>query len=474
MNIEKEEFSNDKNIPNYITAKFNCNEYFLMGNLLAYSYKFSDKDGFYYQNADATEQNNIDEFMQIAKEFPELQTLINYATDFDKQPSNEARNIFANNMTKRLEMLTTIRNDEDFIQVEGKKVKDAFEKLKNTEFYKSMLKKTIKHQEDLRTKFENYKQIANEALEPILQNLDKKEIETVVLPPQLFGDPYAIKTQGEQVTTLASYPEEFNKNIPNLDVVSMIHEIMHTYIPVDESIKFDNAVQEDVYKVVNHCLVELSANGELGIKIANLGDYFKTPMHQEILRNRKTGEIFRKEDYIRAGISFSKELEFESLTDGFKGSKVITGKDELSNDKIRAMVYPYFLAFKNKNEKNPKQSILSDINRDKEAITDIYGQKFYKKLENQEYLDKVLHDIENTANIIELNDVIAKDALGIEIHKNKTQQKFEESNLQSDLYELSTEATISGFNEMSKNVRDLEKSNKQEQILESERIWYRK
>ena len=73
-----------------------------------------------------------------------------------------------------------------------------------------------------------------------------------------------------------------------------------------------------------------------------------------------------------------------------------------------------------------------------------------------------LHDIENTANIIELNDVIAKDALGIEVHRNKTQQKFEESNLQSDLYELSTEATISGFNEMSKNVRDLEKSNKQE------------
>lgn len=68
MNIEREEFSNDKNIPNYITTKFNCNEYFLMGNLLAYSYKFLDKDGFYYQNA----------------------------TDFDKQPSNEVRNAYYN------------------------------------------------------------------------------------------------------------------------------------------------------------------------------------------------------------------------------------------------------------------------------------------------------------------------------------------------------------------------------------------
>ena len=469
MNIEREEFSNDKNISNYITAKFNCNEYFLMGNLLAYSYKFSDKDGFYYQHADATEQNNIDEFMQIAKEFPEIQTLINYATDFDKQPSNEARNIFANNMTKRLEMFTTIRNDEDFIQVEGKKVKDAFEKLKNTEFYKSMLKKTIEHQEDLRTKFENYKQIANEALESILQNLDKKEIETVVLPPQLFGDPYAIKTHGKQVTTLASYPEEFNKNIPNLDVVSMIHEIMHTYIPVDESIKFDNTVQEDVYKVVNHCLVELSSNGELGIKIANLGDYFKTPMHQEILRNRTTGEVLKKEDYIRAGISFPEEFEFESTTKGFKGEKVITQKDELSNDKIRAIVYPYFLAFKNKHSKNPKQSILDEINRDKEVIIDIYVQAFYNRLENQEYLNNIIHDVENTKNVIELNDAIAENVFEINLQRDKTQQKFEESTLNSDLYRISSEIAISDFNEMSQNIRNIERINEQKHFLEDER-----
>lgn len=465
MNIERELFSDD----NYIIANFNCNEYFLMGNLLAYSYKFSDKDVFYYQHADAIEQNNIDEFMQIAKEFPEIQTLINYATDFDKQPSNEARNIFANNMTKRLERLTTVRNDEDFIQIEGKNVKDAFEQLKNTEFYKSMLKKTIEHQEILRTKFENYKKIANEAVEPILQNLDKKEIETVVLPPQLFGDPYAIKTHGNQVTTLASYPEEFNEIIPNLDVVSMIHEIMHTYIPVDESIKFNNTVQEDVYKAVNHCLVELSSNGELGIRISNLSNYFSTPMHQEIVRDRITGESLKKEDYIRAGVSFPEEFEFESTTKGFKGEKVITQKDELSNDKIRAIVYPYFLAFKNKHSRNPKQSILDEINRDKEAIIDIYGQTFYNRLENQEYLNNIIHDVENTKNVIELNDAIAKNVFEINLQRDKTQQKFEESTLNSDLYRISNEIAISDFNEMSQNIRNIERINEQKHFLEDER-----
>lgn len=68
--------------------------------------------------------------------------------------------------------------------------------------------------------------------------------------------------------------EEFNNIIPNLDVVSMMHEIMHTYIPVDENTKFDNTVQEDLYKAINHCLVELSSNGELGIKKSNLIKFF--------------------------------------------------------------------------------------------------------------------------------------------------------------------------------------------------------
>ncbi len=463
---KKEEFNEKKNMSNYIDAQFNCNEYFLMGNLLAYSYKFSDKDGYYYQNADTIEQKSIDEFMQIAKEFPEIQALINYGTDFDKQPNNESRNILANSMTKRLARLSTVTNDDELIQIEGIKVRDVFEELKNTEFYKSMLAKTMKHTKDLRIKFENYKQLANETLTSILQNLPTKGINTVVLPPQLFGDPYAIKTQGEQVITLASYPEEFNNIIPNLDVVSMLHEIMHTYIPVDENTKFDNTVQEDLYKVINHCLVELSSNGELGIKICNLENYFSTPMHQEIIRGRITGKNLKKEDYIKAGVSFPNELEFESITKGFKEEKVVTRKDELSNDKIRAIVYPYFLAFKNRHSTNPKESVLDDINRDKKAIINIYGQEFYNRLENHEYLESIFYGIKNIKNIIELNDKIASDVLGIEIHRNNIQQKFGETTLNSDLFRLSSKTRISDFKKMFQSIKHIKG---QEHSLENER-----
>lgn len=411
-------------MPNYINANFKCNEYYLLENLLAYSYKFSSKDSMYYQSTDVIEQKNIDEFLEIAKKIPGIQALINYGDDFDKQIDNNARNKLASNMSKRLEKLATISNDEEFEQIEGYEVKQAFDSLKKTDFYKAMLDRTLEHKENLKFRFENFKNRANEALEPILQNIAEKQIDTVVLPPQLFDNPYAIETQGNHVITCAAYPEEFNEEISNLDIIAMIHEIMHTYIPVDKNIKFENTVQEDVYKVINHSLVELASNGELGIKLAELEDYFKTPMHQEIIKNRKTGEILKREDYIKSGIKFPKEFEFESSTQGFKANKIITRKDELSNDKIRAIVYPYFLAFKNKDTENPIQKMADEISRDEKALKDIYGEEFYNKLKKQEYLENIMHTAKRADNIINLNDVVAKEVFGIEISRDKETRVF--------------------------------------------------
>ncbi len=48
--------------------------------------------------------------------------------------------------------------------------------------------------------------------------------------------------------------------------------------------------------------------------------------------------------------------------------------------------------------------------------------------------------------------------------EQKGKAKFEESTLNSELQELSSETTISGFNEMSSNIRNVQKSNEQEQM----------
>ena len=53
--------------------------------------------------------------------------------------------------------------------------------------------------------------------------------------------------------------------------------------------------------------------------------------------------------------------------------------------------------------------------------------------------------------------------------ENQAQQKFEESMLSSDLYKLSSETTISSFNKISQNIRNIERTNEQEHFLEDER-----
>lgn len=54
--------------------------------------------------------------------------------------------------------------------------------------------------------------------------------------------------------------------------------------------------------------------------------------------------------------------------------------------------------------------------------------------------------------------------------KDEKKKKFDTNTLSNDLQELSGETTISGFNDMSKNIRDAQKLVEQEQTKENS-IW---
>ena len=54
----------------------------------------------------------------------------------------------------------------------------------------------------------------------------------------------------------------------------------------------------------------------------------------------------------------------------------------------------------------------------------------------------------------------------VEKPKAEKMKKFDESTLNSDLYELSNETTTSGFNEMSQSIREAQKLNEQAQTIE--------
>ena len=252
-----------------------------------------------------------------------------------------------------------------------------------------------------------------------------------------------------EVKSVASYPNYFDENIPNVSIVAMLHEIMHTYIPLDKNAKFQNSTQELIYDVINHSIVELASNCELGVQICGVDGYFQVPMHDEILKQNFQDENGAKKDFfISQGVNFPSEFEFESVTDypGIAYKQVVTQKDELSNDKIRAIVYPYFLAFKNLQSENSLEQIISEMIRDRSSIIKIYGQEFYERISNPEYISRVLNSVKNVQNLIELNDIVARETFGIEkqITQTKSTQDLGRETLaeQNDTVELDKIASI--------------------------------
>lgn len=189
---------------NFINARFSCNEYYLMGKILTDSYKMQSILGNEENpnlNSMSTEEKDMllkqfDEFMQIAESIHCIDNLVNFGDNFDRLEDSE-KGKYNEAIFNKLEQMAKVSNDNQFVEIEGKEVLDAFDKLRNTDFYKSILKKTIKHKEVLQENFEKSKSIAEKALSPILTNLKGKSMEILVLPPEFFDVQFAIRRRGK-------------------------------------------------------------------------------------------------------------------------------------------------------------------------------------------------------------------------------------------------------------------------------------
>lgn len=414
---------------NYINVTFSCNEYYLMAKLLTDSYKIKDilnDSNPEYLNTMSQEKRQIlliqfNQFINIAQILPAIQSLLNFGADFDNVP-DEQKGSFNEAMFTRLEKISNATDAEQLAKYENSSIVEAFEVLKNTAFFTSIKEMTNKHKQELQRVFEENRETAETRLQPLLGNLPEKQMDILVLPPEIFDTQVTLQNKGSKVKSVASYPNYFEQGIHNSAVVAMIHEIMHTYIPLDKERHFSNETQKLVYNVINHCLVELSSNCELGIPICGLDSYFQMPMHNEILKHNFTDNTGIKKDFYRSqDINFPKEFEFESTSQygSIVHGKTVTPKDELSNDKIRGIIYPYFLAYKNKRSENPIEAITQEISRDKKAIISIYGEKFYEFISSKSSISKAIFSIEKAKDLLQLNDIIAEQVFGIELEQKK-------------------------------------------------------
>lgn len=420
---------------NYIEAEFSCNEYYLLASLLRDTYKIGDilQNGRTYLDSIPKEERAIlleqfQQFMDIASNIPSIQSLLDFGKNFDRLPNSEERGKYNEYMNNRVDKIAEAESDEQFAQIEGEDVLQAFKQLKETPFYNSILKKTLEHKEVLESIFKQYESKAESALKPILEGQPEKKAQILVRPPELYDNPYSLGNEGETIKSSAAYPKYFEAEYPNLKVVAMLHEIMHGYIPLPESKQFENETQRMVYANINHSLVELATNCELGREICGADTYFSMMMHNEVLTNNNYERI-KKDFFIQQGVEFPAEFEFESTTQyhpAYGMKKTRTERDELGIDKIRGIVYPYFLLFKNRQGKDPMKETIAEIERDSETIKRIYGEEFYAWISNPEYLMGIQEQIKDVDSIVDLNDSIAREAFGIEkVRTAEKTQQFE-------------------------------------------------
>ncbi len=469
---------------NYINTTFSCNEYYLLAQLLTHSNQL--KELLNGQNPELQERltpleqgekeklaTEFGDFMGHAENMPEIQDLLKFEDDFDKVP-DEQKGAFNDKMFERLERISQGDTSQAISQYENSSVIKAFDLLRDTSFFKSALGMAKRHKETLQKKLEAKREKAEESIKPILEGLPEKEMDIVVLPPELFDTQVALNTQGDKVKSAASYPAYFDRDIQNTSTVSMLHEMMHTYIPLDKDRKFENPTQELVYDVINHGLVELASNCELGMAISDLESYFQIPMHNEILKhNFMDRKGIKASDFEKSGIKFPEGFDgfsFGSKTKFDHGNgieEVVTEKDELSNDKIRGIIYPYFLAFKNRASQDPTKAIMEEMQRDANILEEMYGPGFYELITDENFIHQAIDSMSDVDNILQLNDMIAERVFGIE--REQTRETLEKETEEPEKRQERTMFTTDDLGKWSINASTQDKDESKDRMSSDER-----
>ena len=61
-------------------------------------------------------------------------------------------------------------------------------------------------------------------------------------------------------------------------------------------------------------------------------------------------------------------------------------KEDMGIIKIRGMIYPYVLMYKNRNNKQQLETVLHEIGRDAQMLEEIYGREFVQRIQDIDFL----------------------------------------------------------------------------------------
>ncbi len=131
-------------------------------------------------------------------------------------------------------------------------------------------------------------------------------------------------------------------------------------------------------------------------------------------------------------------------------------------------MYPYTLMYKNRNNTQQLEDVISEIQRDIPLIEEIYGKEFAEKIQNTDFLKTVQSSVKAYNNVLEFAEGMSRELLGIEQVKKleKTLQEDREKQEQNSEY-LVTPSTIEhdtqgiGLQEINNVVQEIKQIQKQ-------------
>ena len=190
-----------------------------------------------------------------------------------------------------------------------------------------------------------------------------------------------------------------------IESVILFHEKMHADIPTKSKENFKNPMQRELDSHLKHTIIELLANGEMGIDIANHTSSFQSVFHTGKIKYKD--RILKTDDLQDLGMKDNEFLHTEANEKTWNGTEHFS-KEDMGIIKIRGMMYPYVLMYKNRNNEQQLETVEQEIQRDTQVIEKIYGKEFAEKIQNTDFLKTVQSSVKAYNNVLEFAEGMSR------------------------------------------------------------------
>lgn len=182
------------------------------------------------------------------------------------------------------------RTDIEELRLKDINMANTIEKLMNTDFFKEVERLNNEYSKKMEERFVTQTKPHKDQAENIVGKTRAKSIIYMPFTPELFNiEPMCESDKngnGEFVvpftipTNKKAFEETFEMDYTEgIESVILFHEKLHADLPTKSNKSFKNPMLREMDSHLKHAIIELLANGEMGIQMANHTSYFQSVFH---------------------------------------------------------------------------------------------------------------------------------------------------------------------------------------------------